>query len=364
MTRKTPISLPTLMRRNKNPSHRHGVITGSALIDMACNLSRSIFPLNWALSLWIQHHYIDPFNRINRLDGIIVASNEDMNMLLWAHQKYCLLSPYGAGWLPPLPPVLWVPGLEPLSRRECEIGLEVDQVEWETEAVQVIFEGAEMYGRKGERGGVHMGGFVDGLGWERELWELPGNEEQRSGKRKRKEVTKSGMEEEKLTDTKSIAWEKSDEMVEEQRPSEAEEPSQGFEFGRESRGNRRKKQKLDNDETSDSEIMEIIDMGPSEEHMFDAQAQLESDGRSESVEIVEMAVPKKRRFPAQGQPRESIRMTRERSRNVNVGAHVIEVIDLEEEEEVFVKTEPESSPGIVSSPHRLVIVISSDSESD
>jgi hypothetical protein len=181
-----PVYYPPYTRHTKVTHYPYGVVTGGALIDMAEHLSRTLSTPDWALSLWLQTHYIDPFIRINRLDGIIVPSEAHMIMLCWAHQNYCVVDPMPEDWLPPQ--ILWVPGLEPmdvLGKSEIEL----EEPVWERRRGQEVFEASDMYGRKREREGKCLGVFTDALGWLRELWELPEKEEV-DGKKARKKVSK------------------------------------------------------------------------------------------------------------------------------------------------------------------------------
>ncbi|KAF2688787.1 hypothetical protein K458DRAFT_465425 [Lentithecium fluviatile CBS 122367] len=156
---------PPYIRETNTVDYPDGVVTGGALIDMAEHLSRTLRCSDWALSLWIQEHYINPFKRIKRRDSIIVASEADMIVLRWAHQRYTAVNPMPIVGLPPQP--LWVPGLEPLGRPESVIELlDLPWIRW-----QEAFSGGDM---KGQRRGEFLGEHVDvARGWLWELWRLP-----------------------------------------------------------------------------------------------------------------------------------------------------------------------------------------------
>lgn len=55
-----------------------GVLSGGVIIDMLEYLSHTAREADRALVLWLQKHYIEPFGRVDRLDGLIVSDESHM----------------------------------------------------------------------------------------------------------------------------------------------------------------------------------------------------------------------------------------------------------------------------------------------
>ncbi|KAF2243346.1 hypothetical protein BU26DRAFT_116379 [Trematosphaeria pertusa] len=85
-----PATTPCRYRKTpqRRPAFRYGVVSRRILIDIADGLSGTDCPNDWAMSLWIQEHYIQTFGHINRLDGIIVKSAEGKVMIEEAYPVY------------------------------------------------------------------------------------------------------------------------------------------------------------------------------------------------------------------------------------------------------------------------------------
>jgi hypothetical protein len=64
-----------MLRQRGETKWPHGVIAGGTLIDMLEYLNVTIRTSDHALVLWLHAHYIEPFGRIERLDGLVV--NDD-----------------------------------------------------------------------------------------------------------------------------------------------------------------------------------------------------------------------------------------------------------------------------------------------
>lgn len=47
------------------------------MIDLLECLSHTTQKTDYAFVLWLQSHYIEPFGRIERLDGLVVTQEED-----------------------------------------------------------------------------------------------------------------------------------------------------------------------------------------------------------------------------------------------------------------------------------------------
>jgi hypothetical protein len=55
-----------------------GVLAGGIVIDMLEHLSGTSTTSDYSMVLWLQAHYIEPFGRIERLDGMVVTEEDDM----------------------------------------------------------------------------------------------------------------------------------------------------------------------------------------------------------------------------------------------------------------------------------------------
>jgi hypothetical protein len=66
-----------MLRNNDVQKWPNGVISGGIIIDMLELFSRTGEDYDYKLVLWLQMHYISPFGRIERLDGLVVTKDED-----------------------------------------------------------------------------------------------------------------------------------------------------------------------------------------------------------------------------------------------------------------------------------------------
>lgn len=70
-TRSASTPLQKLMEEPRWPL---GVISGGTVIDMLEHLSQTTQHSDYALTVWLEKHYVKPFGRIDRLDGLIVGN--------------------------------------------------------------------------------------------------------------------------------------------------------------------------------------------------------------------------------------------------------------------------------------------------
>jgi hypothetical protein len=56
----------------------HGVASGGTVIDMLECLSTTTRTSDYELVFWLEAHYIEPFDTIERLDGLVVTEEKDM----------------------------------------------------------------------------------------------------------------------------------------------------------------------------------------------------------------------------------------------------------------------------------------------
>ncbi|KAF2121281.1 hypothetical protein BDV96DRAFT_207551 [Lophiotrema nucula] len=147
----------------------HGVIHGGTLLDMTDTLRNnpSGTGTDQAFSLWLEGTYLIPFQTVQRLHGLIVRDEEDMETLVQAYKRYTRFLELPAA----APPAqLFIPGLEPL---EAPKG---DQTEIPRIPEVVYTDGAKGAGqyKSGLYGGGKLVAFLrDGRKWEREIWEHP-----------------------------------------------------------------------------------------------------------------------------------------------------------------------------------------------
>jgi hypothetical protein len=70
--------LEGMLRRSEVTRWPYGVLSGGIVIDMLECLSTTSRTSDYAIVLWLQAHYIEPFGRIERLDGLVVEEDEDL----------------------------------------------------------------------------------------------------------------------------------------------------------------------------------------------------------------------------------------------------------------------------------------------
>ncbi|KAH7392798.1 hypothetical protein BKA66DRAFT_606758 [Pyrenochaeta sp. MPI-SDFR-AT-0127] len=144
----------------------HGVLSGGMLIDILEYLSATQRPIDWGLSLWLQENYIAPFGRVERLDGLVVASMQHRDMITLAHEWYIDFTGERAKVQR-----LWVPGLEPTYNMNREKSLKLPSPPRRFE--QTVWRASDMYYQNGverKRKGRSLGEWKDELGWERKIW--------------------------------------------------------------------------------------------------------------------------------------------------------------------------------------------------
>jgi hypothetical protein len=76
-----PLQTPKLhgiLRANKVKNWSRGVLSGGIVIDMLERLSTTTRTSDYAIVLWLQAHFIEPFGRVERLDGLVVTKEEDL----------------------------------------------------------------------------------------------------------------------------------------------------------------------------------------------------------------------------------------------------------------------------------------------
>lgn len=63
-----------LQKLMEEPRWPLGVLSGGTVIDMLEYLSQTTRTSDYALTLWLEKHYIKPFGRIDRMDGLIITN--------------------------------------------------------------------------------------------------------------------------------------------------------------------------------------------------------------------------------------------------------------------------------------------------
>ncbi|KAF2269023.1 hypothetical protein CC78DRAFT_606940 [Lojkania enalia] len=161
--------VPPAQRQSAKKGWPYGVVQGGTVMDMTEYLRTqpTITGTDQALSLWIQGTYLLPFRRIERLDGLIVRNESEMETLVFAYQRYCKVwfLPDGA---PPQP--LFVPGLEPLKEPtgDWTVVPRIPEV-----VLSSKFDTAGMYLRGTERVGTLVKTITDDKMWVRNIWHAP-----------------------------------------------------------------------------------------------------------------------------------------------------------------------------------------------
>jgi hypothetical protein len=147
----------------------HGVFSAGYLIKILETLSSGNNENHKRMCAWLIDNYITPFGRVHTLDGLLVQSATDTKFLLLARDMWVERE----GWRVK-GDVFWVAGLEPTAMADKgDVGqlplLGKRVVErWSVGAVQYRH-GTYLRERKGvlvERC------WRDGMGWEREIWDL------------------------------------------------------------------------------------------------------------------------------------------------------------------------------------------------
>ncbi|CAO2648606.1 Nn.00g078730.m01.CDS01 [Neocucurbitaria sp. VM-36] len=157
-------------RQNGSTVWSHGVLSGGVLIDILEHISATSSKKDWSIALWLQEHYIAPFGRVERLDGLVVTHTEDIAMIKLAYERYVEFVGPGV-----MVQRLWVPGLEP-TYVPARSGSEVKIPALPRHFGQMVWRASDMYYKNGvevTRQGLGMGDWKDELGWDRKIWMVP-----------------------------------------------------------------------------------------------------------------------------------------------------------------------------------------------
>jgi hypothetical protein len=166
----------------------HGVASGGTIIDMLECLSTTTRTSDYELVLWLQTHYIEPFGRIERLDGLIVTEPKDMcvsssfhlpdttrpyadptissEILYIAYEHYIEVQ-----GLRTRAQGLWVPGLEPTYRTYTNSVESIPALPRHTEYKK--WGASDMYYKNGievKRKGKFRCNWTDERNWDRTIW--------------------------------------------------------------------------------------------------------------------------------------------------------------------------------------------------
>ncbi|KAH7089529.1 hypothetical protein FB567DRAFT_618742 [Paraphoma chrysanthemicola] len=146
-----------------------GVLSGGMVIDLLECLSRTTREPDYALVLWLKAHYIEPFGRIERLDGLVVTETQDHMFIHRAHERFIDVQGYRSKQHK-----LWVTGLEPIDeiitqgRLPQSVPRNTEYEAWR--ASDMSFKNGIEVARKGKFEGT----FLDKSKWERKIWSVPG----------------------------------------------------------------------------------------------------------------------------------------------------------------------------------------------
>ncbi|KAL5121488.1 hypothetical protein ACEQ8H_000560 [Pleosporales sp. CAS-2024a] len=153
---------------NNGQQWPHGVVAGGMIIDMLECLSRTIDPKDYALAIWLQKHYIEPFGRIERLDGLVVTER-DRSILGYTYERFIDLQGERAR-----AQKLWVPGLEPHLALPSPCYVQVPAMPANTEYKQ--WSANDMYFKNGievKRKAILERRCKDANHWDRTIWRAP-----------------------------------------------------------------------------------------------------------------------------------------------------------------------------------------------
>ncbi|EAT91297.2 hypothetical protein SNOG_01648 [Parastagonospora nodorum SN15] len=163
-------SLRPILRRNGETKWPHGVASGGTVTDMLEHLSLTKITSDYAIVIWLQAHYIEPFGRIERLDGLVVNDEPNRVNLEHAYERY--VSVLGGFTRDQK---LWVPGLEPTNplRRHGgkvtipETPLNIEYKDWRA---------SEIFSKNGHevmRKSKFESSWTDANRWSRTIWSAP-----------------------------------------------------------------------------------------------------------------------------------------------------------------------------------------------
>jgi hypothetical protein len=179
-----------MLQQNGAPGRPHGVASGGTVIEMLECLSTTTRTSDYKLILWLQTHYIDPFGRIERLDGLVVTESKDMCVsssfhlpdttepctnptissedLDLAYERY--IEVQGSRTRAQK---LWVPGLEPTYRTYTSDVESIPALPRHTEYKK--WRASDMYYNDGievKRKGKFECNWTDERKWDRTIWSV------------------------------------------------------------------------------------------------------------------------------------------------------------------------------------------------
>jgi hypothetical protein len=65
-------------RQNAETKWRHGVLNAGRVIDMLEMLSRTRYEYDQEVVQWLTEHYVKPYGKFDRVDGLVVRSKEHL----------------------------------------------------------------------------------------------------------------------------------------------------------------------------------------------------------------------------------------------------------------------------------------------
>ncbi|CAI9631505.1 unnamed protein product [Alternaria burnsii] len=162
-------------RQSDTNDWQHGVLSGGVLIRFLEDLSRSSRRDHWQICTWLEN-FAARFGRFNNLDGLVVTNTQDMHMhmLMLAHKLWLETKS-----IPADGDIFWVPGLEPAGDVDPdweakaknnlpELSSSHSQRHWMAGEAQYLHGASTERPRKGN---MVCERWIDGMGWEREIWQ-------------------------------------------------------------------------------------------------------------------------------------------------------------------------------------------------
>ncbi|KAF2826276.1 hypothetical protein CC86DRAFT_292942, partial [Ophiobolus disseminans] len=155
----------TAKRQNEQKKWPNGVLWGRRIIDIIECLSTTGEIYDYEVALWLRTHYVEPFGRIDGLDGLVVTEKEHLDPLLLAYERFINIEGKLA-----LAQRLWVPGLEPIQQtpHQCfkfpELPGLSERKKWRA---------GEAFVKNGltvQQRGTCEGGWRDERNWKRMIW--------------------------------------------------------------------------------------------------------------------------------------------------------------------------------------------------
>lgn len=174
-TEHPPVSLPIdpPLRSYESDHFPHGVLNGSRVIDMLEHFSNIPYLSAERSAHWLKTHYLDPFQRIERLDGLVVRSAMDASRLWKIYDQYIQAINLATA----LNETLWMPGFEPIhsyvwpGATNTWITIEGGMSDMKIEPER--WTASDMYRKNGEktkRAGTFVSEGRDARGWMRQIW--------------------------------------------------------------------------------------------------------------------------------------------------------------------------------------------------